>query len=863
MSSTKRIYQIAKQINISHQEIIDFLRDEVGMQVSNHMAPVEEEIYEQILKKFAGDLYQLEQDRKAQEHKAVEDARRREEEERIRLAAEESQRKGAEERQRREAEAQRLKDIADMQRHSEEIKAKTAADEREKIQDRERRKAEAVAKDVGPETTRQPEKKSIAATPIAKSEKTDKKFINILIPGQTPVADAGLPVPGQKTEKPVHEKIVAKKVERKIKHIIRAKASKDKKPVKKQKHQQPRFSKKEVDASIKKVMSAMDEKKRRHKKSDRGQHEEIEAEEVFRVSEFISVHDFAELIDVDVSDVIGKCMELGSMVTINQRIDRDTIEVLAEEFGVNIDFEEEIAELVEEEEIVDDPKNLKPRPPIVTIMGHVDHGKTSLLDFIRKANVIAGEAGGITQHIGAYSVELKGGQMITFLDTPGHEAFTAMRARGAQVTDIVVIVIAADDAVMPQTIEAIDHAKAANVPMIFAINKVDKTGADAEKVRRELSERNILVESWGGKYPDIEISAKFGTNVEDLLEVILLQAEIMELKANPNARANGVVVEARLDKGLGAVGTVLIDRGTLRTGDPFICGDFSGKVRALMNERGSRIKAAGPGTPVQVLGFSDVPRAGDKLFVMETEKKAREISVERKQVKREQDFKRLRLQTLDEISRQIAEGKVKELNMILKGDVDGSLEALADSFMRLSNAEVAVRIIHKGTGMIKESDILLASTSAAIIIGFNVTSDSKARVLANAEKVEVRNYNVIYDAVEDVRKALEGMLEPERIEKEMGTAEVLQLFKIPKLGNIAGSKIVSGIVQRAAHVRVFRDGDAVYEGELQSLRRFQDDVKEVMEGNECGIAIKGFEKLKVGDKLHFFAVEEQKRTLQV
>lgn len=866
MSKAKRIYQIAKQINISHQEIIDFLRDEAGVEVANHMAPVEEETYERILKKFAGDLYQIEQDRKAEERRVLEDSRRREEEERIQREQEESRKKEEEERQRREAEEQRLREISETQRRSGELKAQQVAEEKFKAQERERRKAEAeAAKVLDQEAETQAREKKTKKEAATEAPAPPKK--TVVKPGQTtPVEQENgeeTPMPAKEAEKPIREKIVAKKVERKVKHVVRSKTDKKDKGGRNQRRQGPRFTEKEVDASIKKVMSSMDEKRRRHKKSSHGSREEVVEEEVFRVSEFISIHDFAELIDVDVADVIGKCMEMGMMVTINQRIDRDTIELLADEFGVKVTFEEEITQILEEEEVVDAPEKLKPRPPVVTIMGHVDHGKTSLLDFIRSANVIAGEAGGITQHIGAYSVELKDGQLITFLDTPGHEAFTAMRARGAQVTDIVVIVVAADDAVMPQTIEAIDHARAAGVPMIYAINKIDKTGADPERVRRELAERDILVESWGGKYPDVEISAKHGTNVADLMEVILLQAEIMELSANPDTRASGVVVESRLDKGFGAVGTILVNRGTLKMGDAFVCGDYSGKVRALMNERGARIKQAGPGTPVQVLGFSDVPRAGDKFLGVETEKKAREISLERQQVKREQDFKRMRLQTLDEISRQIAEGKVKELNLILKGDVDGSIEALADSFMKLSNDEVAVSIKHKGIGMIKESDVLLASTSSAIIIGFNVTSDTKARLLAKSERVEVRNYNVIYDAVEDIRKALEGMLEPERIEKVIGTAEVLQLFKVPKLGNIAGSKVTSGVAQRNAHVRVKRDDSVLYEGEMANLKRFQDDVKEVMEGNECGIAVKGFDKLKVGDVLEFFTVEEQKRTLQV
>jgi len=838
LSKPKRIYQIAKQINISHQEIVSFLQEQ-GQDVTNHMSPVDEETCTLILKQFAEDLYNLEQEQKESERKALEEQRRLEEEERIRHQEEEKAKREEEERQRKESEEQRRAEIEEAKRQAVEDKVRKAEEERQ---------AKIEAEEAAKRAKEEAEQKKLTEAERAKKKAEKPK---ILKPGATEAA---------KTDAPA-DKIIAKKIERKIKHVLKDTPDKARGKRGKKRRQ---FDAKEVDASIKKVMTSLDEgKKRKRRRRDRRE-EEAEKERIVRVSEYISVHDFADLMELDVADVIGKCMDMGMMVTINQRIDKDTIELLAQEFEVKVSFEDDVAEMVKEEvaQEEEDEDNLMPRPPVVTIMGHVDHGKTSLLDYIREANVIAGEAGGITQHIGAYAVELESGKKITFLDTPGHEAFTAMRARGAQVTDVVVIIVAADDAVMPQTVEAIDHAKAAGVPIIIAINKTDLPAADAERVRRELSEHDMLVESWGGKIPDVEISAKFGNNVPELMDTILLETEILDLKANPEARGRGTVVESKLDKGLGAVATVLISRGTLSVGDPFVCGDYSGRVRALMNERGVRQESAGPATPVQVLGFSDVPRAGDNLVVMASEREAREVSTERQQIRREQDFQMMRHQTLDEISRQIAEGKVKEVALVIKGDVDGSVEALADSFMKLSNNEVAVSIKHKGIGMIKESDILLASASDAVVIGFNVTSDSKARMIAKAESVEVRHYSVIYDAVEDIHQALEGMLEPDRVETEIGTAEVLDLFKIPKLGLIAGSKVTSGIVKREAFARVMREDELVFEGEVDSLKRFKDDVKEVIEGTECGIGLKDFTKFKVGDQIVFYTVEEVKRKLE-
>ena len=838
MDKPKRIYQIAKQINISHSEIVTFLKDQ-GLDVTNHMSPVDEETHNLILKNFASDLYQIELDQKEIDRRALEEQRRVEEEERIRKAEEAKSAREEEDRSRRDAEDQRRQEIEDAKRKAEEDRKEVIAKAKRDIEEEENRKlAEAQAAKEQEDLDKQKSAKK-AAKPT------------ILRPGEDPEA---------KPEESTTDKIIAKKIERKIKHVVKTAAPKGRgKPIKKRRT----FDQKEVDASIKKVMTSLDTTKKRKRRRD-GRPEEMAEDAAYRVSEFVSVHDFADLIEIDVADIISKCMDMGMMVTINQRIDKDTIELLAEEFEIAVVFEDNTVTTMDEEIALEevDEADLEPRPPVVTIMGHVDHGKTSLLDYIREANVISGEAGGITQHIGAYSVPVGDDKLITFLDTPGHEAFTAMRARGAQVTDIVVIIVAADDAVMPQTIEAIDHAKAAGVPIVFAINKMDVQGADAERVRRELSERDMLVESWGGKYPDVEISAKLGTNVDELLETIALEAEVLDLKANPSGKARGIVVESKLDKGVGALATVLVSRGTIKIGDPFVCGDYSGRVRALKDDHGRRIKSAGPSTPVEILGFSDVPRAGDNLIVMKNDKEARDVSTQRRALRREQDFKRMRHLTLDQISLQISEGKVKEVPLLIKGDVDGSIEALADSFMKMSTTEVAVRIIHRGIGMIKESDVLLAAASEAIIVGFNVTADSNAKLLARADDVEIRYYDVIYAAVDDVYQALEGLLEPDVIENEIGKAEVTELFKIPKIGIIAGSMVTEGVVRRNAKVRLIREGEALFNGELNALKRFKDEVKEVMEGNECGISLKDFSKIKVGDIMEFYSEEIIKRKLE-
>ncbi len=591
---------------------------------------------------------------------------------------------------------------------------------------------------------------------------------------------------------------------------------------------------------------------------------EMAEKKVLKVTEFVTVNDLATLMNnTPVNEVIKACMELGLMVSINQRLDAEALVLVAEQFGYKVEFV--TADLTEEiegsSEQVDREEDLVPRPPIITVMGHVDHGKTSLLDYIRKSNVIAGEAGGITQHIGAYNVKLPDGRRITFLDTPGHEAFTAMRARGAQLTDLAIIIIAADDAVMPQTVEAINHAQAAGVPMVFAINKIDKPGAQPEKIYQQLAQMNILTEAWGGKYQSQEISAKKGLNVDKLLEKVLLETDLLDLKANPDKNAVGAVIESSLDKGRGYLATVLVQDGTLHTGDMMLSGCYYGRVKAMFNERGQKVKEAGPSTPVSVLGLNGAPSAGDKFNVMSDEKEARAIANKREQLIRIQGIKTQKHMTLEEIGRRIAIGNFKELNVIVKGDVDGSVEALSDSLIKLSTEQVRVNVIHKAVGAISESDVILAEASDAVIIGFQVRPSTDARKIADEQGIEIRIYSVIYDAINDVKDGIEGMLEPIKKEEITGTAEVKQTFKISKVGTIAGCLVRDGKISKTAQCRLIRDGIVVYTGELASLKRGKDDVKEVSAGMECGIGIEKFNDLKVGDNIEAFVITEIKQKL--
>ena len=590
---------------------------------------------------------------------------------------------------------------------------------------------------------------------------------------------------------------------------------------------------------------------------------ELEAAEskILKVTEFVTASEVATMMDVSVTQIISACMSLGMMVTMNQRLDAETLSIVADEFGYEVEFVtadiEESIELFEDKE-----EDLLPRAPIVTVMGHVDHGKTSLLDYIRKENVIAGESGGITQHIGAYGVKLDNGQKIAFLDTPGHEAFTAMRARGAQVTDIAIIVAAADDDIMPQTKEAIAHAQAAGVPIVFAINKIDKPAANPEKIKEGLAQMNLLVEDWGGKIQSHDISAKVGTGVKELLEKVLLEAELLDLKANPNKPALGTVVEAFLDKGRGYVATVLVQAGTLKIGDYVLAGRNSGKVKAMHDERGNNVVAAGPSTPVSILGLDGAPQAGDKFNVFEDEREAKQIASKRAQLQREQSVRTQRHITLDEIGRRIALGDFQELNIILKGDVDGSVEALTDSFQKLSTEEIQVNILHKGVGAITESDVLLASASDAIIIGFNVRPVGNARMIADKEEIDIRTYSIIYDAINDLKDAMEGMLSPVFKEEVTGTAEIREIFKVTKIGSIAGCMVTNGKILRNSGVRLIRDGVVVYTGELASLKRFKDDAKEVTKGFDCGMQIKNYNDIQEGDIIEAFHEVEVKKKLK-
>jgi translation initiation factor IF-2 len=646
-------------------------------------------------------------------------------------------------------------------------------------------------------------------------------------------------------------------------------------PIAKKKKRVKKFEidQKEVEEAIRKTLLSMDDTVpsgraifRRKKKKEREEFEEKRQEmkllegNKIRVTEFIAVNELANLMEVPVSNVIAKCIGLGLMVSINQRLDVDTITVVADEFGFEVEFEKEYT-AVALEDIEDTEEEKVHRSPVVTIMGHVDHGKTSLLDYIRSTNVVAGESGGITQHIGAYKVIVGENKDITFLDTPGHEAFTAMRARGAQLTDIVVLVIAADDAVMPQTVEALSHALAASVPIVIAINKIDKPGANPERIKQQLAERNVLVEDWGGKYQCVEISAKSGLNVDLLLEKILLEADVLDLRANPDRLARGAVVEAELDKGRGITGTILVQKGTLKIGDPFVAGIHFGKVRAMFDERGKKVLEAYPSTPVLVIGFEGAPQAGDVFVAVESERVAREISLKRQQLKREQDQKQVHHVTLDEIAQQISIGGVKELPLIVKGDVDGSVEALSDSLMKLSNEEVIVRVIHRGVGGISEGDVLLAEASNAIIIGFHVRPNLNARKLAENQKVDIRLYSVIYDAINEVKSALEGLLSPILSEEICGSLEVRETFKVPKAGTVGGCYVLEGKITRNNKIRLIRNGIIIAEGEIGTLKRFKDDVREVDAGYECGLSISNYNDLKIGDIIEAYKVIETKKKL--
>lgn len=632
----------------------------------------------------------------------------------------------------------------------------------------------------------------------------------------------------------------------------------------------------EVQRQVRETLEKLQGKTRgraaRYRRERRDEHrlraeQELAAQEAssreLKVTEFVTVSEIATMMDVPVTNVISTCMSLGLMVTMNQRLDAETLTIVADEFGFSVEFiTADIEEAILQDQEEDKPEDLVSRAPIITVMGHVDHGKTSLLDYIRKANVIAGESGGITQHIGAYGVKLKNGKNIAFLDTPGHEAFTAMRARGTQVTDLAIIVIATDDEVMPTTKEAISHAQAAGVPIVFALNKVDKPTANPDNIKQQLATMNLLVEDWGGKYQSQEISAKTGLGIDELLDKVLLEAEMLELKANPDRMASGTVVEAFLDRGRGYVSTVLVQNGSLRVGDYVLAGQHSGKVRAMTDERGNNVEVAGPSRPVSILGLDGAPQAGDTFNVFDDEREARDIAARRMQLQREQSVRTQRHITLDEIGRRIALGDFKELNIILKGDVDGSVEALTDSFEQMSTEEIQINIIHKGVGAITENDVLLATASDAVIIGFNVRPMGNARQIADREEIDIRTYSIIYDAIDDLKDAMEGMLSPELREEETGTVEVRETYKISKVGTIAGCFVTNGKIYRNSSIRLIRDGVVIHTGVLQSLKRFKDDVREVGKGYECGVQIRNFNDLEEGDIIEAFREVEVKRSLK-
>ena len=644
-------------------------------------------------------------------------------------------------------------------------------------------------------------------------------------------------------KKPVKAEVSEEDVQKQIKETLARLTNKNNKNNKGAKYRRDKR-----DAAVKREHELMEQ-------------EELESK-VLKLTEFVTANDLANMMDVSVTEVIGTCMSIGLMVSINQRLDAETINIVAEEFGYKTEYvSADVVEAINADEEDDNEEDWVARPPIVTVMGHVDHGKTSLLDNIRSANVIAGEAGGITQHIGAYNVKLQNGRRITFLDTPGHEAFTAMRARGAKVTDIAIIIVAADDNVMPQTIEAINHASAAGVPIVFAINKIDKPHANPEKIKEELANMNYLVEDWGGKYQSQEISAKKGIGVEELLEKVLLEADLLDLKANPKKRAVGSIIESSLDKGRGYVSTILVENGTLKMGDIVLAGTHQGRIKAMFNERNQRVEKAGPSEPVLILGLNGAPQAGDTFNVLETEQEAREIANRREQLQRELGLRTQKMLTLDDIGRRIAVGNFQELNVIVKGDVDGSVEALSDSLIRLSTEEIQVNVIHKAVGQISESDVVLAAASNAIIIGFQVRPSLQARRNAEKEGVEIRLYSIIYDAIEEVKSAMEGMLSPEIKEEITAYVEVRQVFKITKVGTVAGCMVKEGKIKRTNKIRLIRDGIVIYAGELGSLKRFKDDAKEVVAGLDCGLNITNFNDIQVGDMIEAYEETEIKKTL--
>lgn len=896
VTTKRRVHQVAKEFNISNEALIGFLT-ELDFSVQSPNAALTDEMYEQILKKYRKEPAKKDADYEFRRH--IRDKKLEEEKERA---------KARQELEERMRVATKLMEKRSPKETAKERRAAKAAPEEAKPA---RRKA--APKPGQPEAT--PVGVIAAASPVVearvepKSVPSLQETIAALIPeedlhpttapahaeppaAKVTVVEPGAPTPKKaatteetteaakkrkkrrrrkkkdKTVAPGTEEVLLTEAEHsrdKAKHPAAAQEEEERAARKGKRKKKRKISDAEIEESIRQTLAAMEGggKPRVRRRRARSEDGELVADEQnkLQVPEFVSASDLAKLMEVDPSEVIRKCMGLGIIVSINQRLDADTIITVADEFGYDVEIVQEYGtETVEEQEEQDDPADLMSRPPVVTIMGHVDHGKTSLLDYIRESNIVSRESGGITQHIGAYEVEFNG-RLITFLDTPGHEAFTAMRARGAKVTDVVVLVVAADDGVQQQTLEAISHARAAGVPIVIAINKIDKPSANPDVIKNQLSQHGILVESWGGKYQSAELSAKTGVGVDHLLELVLLEADILDLKANPKRRARGVVIEAELDKGKGPVATVLVQTGTLRVGDPFIAGHNHGKVRAMYDEHGRRLQQAPPSKPVRVVGFAGIPSAGDTLAVMSSEAEAKEISLKRQQLKRAQDYRKTQHLTLDQLSKKIKEGGVKELRAIVKADFDGSMEALSDSLLKLSTNEVAVNVIHKGVGGISESDVLLAAASEAVVFGFHVRATQQAREVAERESVDIRIYKIIYDAVNDVKAALEGMLEPEISEEITSSIAVRETFRVPKVGTVAGCYVQSGKVHRSDSMKLYRNDKLIFEGKIASLKRFKDDVREVAAGFECGIKLEGYDDIHVGDVMESFQIVKTKRTL--
>jgi len=889
-SKKNKVFNLAKELNLSSETIIDFLRKK-DFDIKSHMSIVTDEMMPVIMGHFKKDkevadrhqrkLQEFRSTRKKESPEKVEkvEAKSSAKDEtplpivdEVKLSIEETETKSVEEPPRSQ-EDKKGKEQTDefVFQETAEVQAQPELIVLEK--EKHGKPEKSAEEQIGKEKQLLPKKRAMQSPLEAALARPQR---GLTIKGKidlTPAKNVQKPELEEEKKRKKKKKKVREEVKRTKTSPAKTEDEEESKTRKRKRVRRAEVNEDEVAKAIRETLSdsgdelaiarAAIRKKKKEKREEEEQKklDQLEHDRMrIKATEFVTVGELANLMRVSVAEVIQKVMGLGIMVSINQRLDKDTITLVSDEFGFLVDFEEEFTSEALSD-IEDDEKSLLPRPPVVTIMGHVDHGKTSLLDNIRNTNVVAGESGGITQHIGAYEVTVSDGKQITFLDTPGHEAFTAMRARGAQMTDIVVLVVAADDSVMPQTVEAISHAQAANVPIVVAINKIDKPDSNPERIKQQLAERGLLVEEYGGKHQVVELSAKKGTNVHLLLEKILLEAEMLNFRANPNREARGTLVEAELDKGKGIIATILVQKGTLRIGDSFVCGVWSGRVRAMFNERGQRVEAATPSQPVQVIGFDGIPQAGDDLIGIEDERQAREISLTRQQLKREQDFRQSRRVTLDDISQHIKNGQVRDLPVIVKADVDGSAEALSDSLMKLSTNEVKVQVIYKGVGGISESDVLLAMASSAVIIGFHVRPNLKARQLAQKEDVDIRIYSIIYDAINEVKNALEGMLAPTITEEVTATVEVRDVFKISRIGTIAGCHVRDGKIMRNNHVRLVRDGIEVFDGTIASLKRFKEDVREVEQGFECGIGLENYNDIKNGDVIEAYKTVETKRKL--